>query len=127
MWTGQYFLVIGGSANYALPVPGPGTAAYDPSTNRWTALPTAPEYPQVGLNSPTFPADQREGGLAVWTGKSAVVLGGLDFHRQGTRADGVKWTPAHARSHPGRRDEGIASPGPGCLVTFRGLVTTERS
>ncbi len=93
VWTGRLFIVIGGSAGSVLPAPGPGAAAYDPASNRWTALPAAPRYPPV-LNGPTFAADQRQDGLAVWTGKAVVLVGGLDFRRQAPRADGVAWTPA---------------------------------
>ena len=42
VWTGHLFIVIGGSANGVLPAPGPGAAAYNPASNAWTALPTAP-------------------------------------------------------------------------------------
>jgi N-acetylneuraminic acid mutarotase len=93
IWTGHFFVVIGGSAGGVLPVPGPGAAAYDPATNTWTALPAAPRYPPA-LNGPTFAADQREDGLAIWTGNSLVFVGGLDLRQQPYRADGVQWTPA---------------------------------
>jgi N-acetylneuraminic acid mutarotase len=93
VWTGRLFLVIGGSAGGSLPAPGPGAAAYDPATNTWTALPAAPLYP-VGPTSPTFAADQREGGSAVWTGKAVVLVGGLDYRQQAPRSDGIEWTPA---------------------------------
>lgn len=92
VWTGHFFLVIGG-ATAVLPVPGPGAAAYNPATNTWTALPVAPLYPPA-TNGPTYGADQRADSIAVWTGNSAVVVGGLDFQRQGARADGLQWTPA---------------------------------
>jgi len=93
VWTGHFFVVIGGSAGGVLPAPGPGAAAYNPDTNTWTALPTAPLY-LPPLNGPTFPADQREDGLAIWTGKSLVFVGGSDLHQQPYRADGVEWTPS---------------------------------
>jgi N-acetylneuraminic acid mutarotase len=92
-WTGRFFLVIGGSANGSLPAPGPGAAAYDPTTNSWTALPSAPRYP-TGQNAPTSAADQRERGVAVWTGKAVVLVGGLDYRQQAPRSDGVEWTPS---------------------------------
>ncbi|HEY5155755.1 MAG TPA: hypothetical protein VIJ47_13525, partial [Acidimicrobiales bacterium] len=78
VWTGRFFLVIGGRAGGGFPVPGPGSAAYDPATNTWTTLPTAVAYPPLedGATGPTGPADQRSGGLAVWTGTSALVVGG---------------------------------------------------
>jgi N-acetylneuraminic acid mutarotase len=93
VWTGRYFIVIGGAAGYNLPTPGPGAAAYNPATNTWTALPAAPPYP-LQPGGPTFAADQREAAFAVWTGKSVVLVGGLDFSRQAPRSDGLVWTPA---------------------------------
>jgi N-acetylneuraminic acid mutarotase len=94
VWTGHFFIVIGGSANGVLPAPGPGAAAYDPATNTWTALPAAPSYPPPDPNGPIGPADQRADGLAVWTGTAVVLIGGSDFVRQGSRSDGITWTPA---------------------------------
>ena len=93
VWTGRLFLVIGGSAGGALPAPGPGAAAYDPATNSWTVLPAAPDYPP-GPFSPTFTADQREGGSPVWTGRSVLLVGGLDYRQQAPRSDGVEWSPS---------------------------------
>ncbi len=94
VWTGSIFIVIGGSANGILPAPGPGAAAYDPATNTWTALPSAPFYPPPDPNGPTGPADQRSGGFAVWTGAAVVLVGGGDYVEQGPRSDGIQWTPA---------------------------------
>ena len=92
VWTGRFFIVVGGTADGGLPAPGPGAAAYDPATDAWTALPAAPAYPSPG--DPTGPADQRTGAFAAWTGSSAVVVGGMDSVHQGPRADGIEWTPA---------------------------------
>jgi hypothetical protein len=50
-------------------------------------------YPP-GLTSPTFTADEREDGAAVWTGRAVVLVGGLDYRQQAPRADGIEWTPA---------------------------------
>ena len=92
-WTGRFFIVIGVSAGGTLPAPGPGAAAYDPATNAWTALPSAPLYPP-GLGPASFAADQREEGTAIWTGSSIVLVGGLDDRQQAPRSDGIEWTPA---------------------------------
>jgi len=92
VWTGHFFIVIGGTADGSLPAPGPGAAAYDSATDAWTALPAAPAYPYP--NDPTGPADQRSDAFAVWTGTAAVVVGGSDSVHQGPRADGIEWTPA---------------------------------
>ena len=95
VWTGRLFVVIGGSApGYQLPVPGPGSAAYDPSTNTWTALHAAPLDPIPGSTEPPIAADQRQDGLAVWTGKSIVLVGGWDGTQQANRSNGLEWTPA---------------------------------
>ncbi len=93
-WTGHFFIIVGGSANGVLPAPGPGAAAYDPATNTWTVLPTAPSYPPPDPNGPTGPADQRSEGVAVWTGKAVLLVGGYDYALQGPRSDGIKWQPA---------------------------------
>ena len=85
------------AAFWASPVPGPGSAAYDPATNTWTALPPAPAFPPPPVNgsaAPTGTADQRLGGLTVWTGSAVVLVGGEDHATQGARTDGLTWTPA---------------------------------
>jgi len=94
VWTGHFFIVIGGSANGGLPVPGPGAAAYDPTTNSWTVLPAPPSYPPSNPGGPAGLADQRSGGLAAWTGTAALLVGGDDYVHQGSRPDGIEWTPA---------------------------------
>lgn len=93
IWTGRLFILLGGSAGPAMPVPGPGAAAYEPATNAWTTLPTAPDYPATDRGA-TGPASQRAGAIATWTGRSALFVGGLDFRQQGPRSDGLEWTPA---------------------------------
>ncbi|MFI5040980.1 MAG: hypothetical protein ACHQNA_03855, partial [Acidimicrobiales bacterium] len=93
VWTGRFIMIIGGAVGQTLPVPGPGAAAYDPSTNTWTALPAAPPLPPSSYQQ-TGPADQRADGLAVWTGKAVVLVGGGVPGRQGPQADGLAWTPA---------------------------------
>jgi hypothetical protein len=94
VWTGRFFIIIGGIANGMLPAPGPGAAAYDPATNTWTALPAAPSYPPPDPNGPTGPADQRAYGFAFWTGKAVVLVGGNVPSLQGPLSDGIDWTPA---------------------------------
>ena len=92
VWTGRLFIVMGGAAGSTMPVPGPAAAAYDPASNSWTVLPTAPDYPTAD-GGPTGPASQRAGAIAMWTGTAALFVGGLDFHRQANRADGLIWAP----------------------------------
>jgi N-acetylneuraminic acid mutarotase len=91
-WTGKQFIVVGGSEQGSMPVPGPGGASYDPSSNTWTALPTAPEEPQPHVAG--YTADQREDGNALWTGKAMVILGGRVAAMQAYNPDGIAWTPA---------------------------------
>jgi hypothetical protein len=93
VWTGRYFIVLGGAAGSTTSVPGPGAAAYDPASNTWTVLPAAPDYPPTSWG-PTGPASQRADAIGLWTGTSAVFVGGMDFHQQGNRSDGLSWTPA---------------------------------
>ena len=94
VWTGRVFLVIGGATSGDFPPPGPSAAAYDPTTNSWTALPAAPPYPAGPTSNAKFSAAEREGGMAVWTGKAVLLVGGGDHVQQGPLANGVQWTPA---------------------------------
>ena len=86
-WTGKRLLVWGGTS-----MPGGGApvkpqtpprgSAYDPATNRWSALPASPLR---GCLDPTW----------VWTGRSLIVWGGgtgLPPYR--SRTDGAAFTPA---------------------------------
>ncbi len=96
VWTGRFFIVMGGSAGPRanFPVPGPGSAAYDPASNTWTAMPAAPDFGPLAP-TPNIPADQRVGALGIWTGKSVLMLGGAtSCCYQGPRPDGVAWNPA---------------------------------
>jgi N-acetylneuraminic acid mutarotase len=62
IWTGSEVLVFGGEVKGTSPGstrPSESSASYDPSTNTWQSLPSAPFAPTI----------------AVWTGKVAIVLG----------------------------------------------------
>jgi hypothetical protein len=64
VWTGHQVLVWGGLMGAApARVPPPHGEAYDPATNRWTALPQSPLH---GRASPA----------AAWTGTEMIVCGG---------------------------------------------------
>lgn len=82
VWTGRTLLVWGGrtlqAGTWTTPRHG---LAYDPATNRWSALPTAPLRGRTGANS-------------VWTGSQMIVWGGGSVGDVGTGlADGAAYTP----------------------------------
>jgi hypothetical protein len=78
VWTGHYVLLWGGltGSDTKPQVPAHGEA-YNPVTNRWTALPAAPVH---GRGSPT----------AVWTGHQMIVWGG---YTTTSYFDGAGFTP----------------------------------
>jgi hypothetical protein len=81
-WTGRTLLVWGGrtlrEGTWTTPRHG---LAYDPSTNRWSALPTAPLRGRSDAN-------------AVWTGSQMIVWGGGSVGDLGTAlTDGAAYTP----------------------------------
>jgi N-acetylneuraminic acid mutarotase len=89
VWTGQRLLVWGGTSKV---VAGQANlaemAAYDPSLDRWQALPTPP----VALSY----------AAAVWTGQEAIFWGGVVINRdQGTfvGTDGASFDPATGQWH----------------------------
>jgi len=66
VWTGDYLLVWGGQTRTGRDAPmktPPSGMAYDPRSDRWVALPTAP-------------IKGRTGAIAAWTGTSLVIWGG---------------------------------------------------
>ena len=84
VWTGHQVLVWGGLTGPApARVPPPHGEAYDPATNRWTALPHSPLH---GRASPA----------AVWTGTEMIVCGGSIPRepRVTVFTDGAAYTPA---------------------------------
>ncbi|MGE5156014.1 MAG: Kelch repeat-containing protein, partial [Betaproteobacteria bacterium] len=67
VWTGHYLLVWGGyvaNLSDGERTSPPHGLAYDPVTNKWLSLPAAPLRGRVGA-------------LAVWTGNTMIVWGGL--------------------------------------------------
>jgi N-acetylneuraminic acid mutarotase len=92
-WTGSRLLLWGGyeyqngtPTGRGYPIVPPHGLAYDPATDRWSALPQAP---LVGRLKPT----------GVWTGKSLIVWGGSNPKKPlgtGTQtyADGAAFKPA---------------------------------
>ena len=81
VWAGHQLLVWGGLT--AANIPPPHGEAFNPATNRWTALPPAPLR---GRASPT----------AAWTGRHLIVWGGY-IPGDGTPpkefTDGAAYTP----------------------------------
>ncbi len=85
VWTGTRLLVWGGTTISGGPPQSPSRGlAYNPATNRWSALPKAPLH---GRLDPT----------AVWTGHAMIVWGGyrpdLAWAHRGL-ADGAAFRPA---------------------------------
>jgi N-acetylneuraminic acid mutarotase len=72
VWTGTEMVIWGGDQRGGVnpSVATADGAAYDPATNRWSALPAAPLSPRADAD-------------AIWTGAEVVILGG-----QSTQADG---------------------------------------
>ncbi len=85
VWTGRRILVWGGLAGHpgAWVIP-PHGEAYNPSSNRWTALPASPLH-------------GREVAAAVWTGRRMIIWGGFIPAGGGTAeqtyVDGAAFTP----------------------------------
>jgi hypothetical protein len=83
VWTGHQMLVWGGlTGRYTAQAVPPHGEAYDPVTNRWSALPQAP-------------LRGRAGPLAVWTGSQMIVWGGAFEGKLTTTAahDGAAYQP----------------------------------
>ena len=83
LWTGRQMLVWGGETVRAgVRVAPPHGVAYDPSHDRWSALPISPLRGRV---SPT----------AVWTGRQMIVWGGQSIGSASPRlvSDGAAYTP----------------------------------
>jgi hypothetical protein len=82
VWTGHQVLVWGGlTGRYGSQTVPPHGVAYDPVTNRWSALPQAP------LRGRANP-------MAVWTGSHMIVWGGQFESRLTTFAhDGAAYQP----------------------------------
>jgi N-acetylneuraminic acid mutarotase len=81
VWTGRRLLLWGGQTTPEGESVTPSHGlAYDPGTNRWSALPASP---LLGRNDPA----------AVWTGGVMLVWGGSDpyFH---PLVDGARFRPA---------------------------------
>jgi hypothetical protein len=89
VWTGNELIVWGGGSRDPIQAHADG-AAYDPRAGRWALLPPAPEGQWL----------EGDRGLAVWTGREALVWGGITFpdpvHApgRGRPADGVAFDPA---------------------------------
>jgi hypothetical protein len=82
VWTGDQMLVWGGGTTASGgKEPPPHGEAFDPSVNRWSAMPASPlrhRYPAV----------------AVWTGREMIVWGGHSLVGQRVFSDGAAYVPA---------------------------------
>ncbi len=85
-WDGTEMLIWGGYDGQPNATDGVADdgAAYDPTSNRWRALPSAP-------------LSARAGALAVWTGTTMVVLGGYANGSSQPPRDGAAYNPATDR------------------------------
>ncbi|MGZ4381532.1 MAG: Kelch repeat-containing protein [Gaiellaceae bacterium] len=87
VWAGTRLLIWGGTtipgggAREVVPQSPPQGFAYDPATNRWSALSRAPLR---GCLEPT----------AVWTGHAMIVWGGSGLPNYQGFTDGARFTPA---------------------------------
>jgi len=65
VWTGHVALMWGGQTEDTAsnPVDSNGGAVFDPSTGRWSSIPTAPLLPRFDATG-------------IWTGKEAIFIGG---------------------------------------------------
>jgi hypothetical protein len=85
IWTGHHVLLWGGD-NLRGTAPRRDGIAYDPSANRWTAVPRSP-------------LRARDGATVTWTGRSLIVWGGVIGTPLGTSipprhlTDGAMFTP----------------------------------
>ncbi len=80
VWTGKRLLIWGGNTTLVGPPQSSQGIAFDPTANRWSALPQAP---LSGRASPT----------AVWTGHAMILWGGASASRPYTPIDGAAFTP----------------------------------
>jgi N-acetylneuraminic acid mutarotase len=85
VWTGRYLLVWGGrtirAGSWTAPARG---LAYDPASNRWSALPRSPLRGRVGH-------------VAVWTGTQMLIWGSYPARRTDPErpfTDGAAYTPS---------------------------------
>ncbi len=88
VWTGSHLLFIGGQLSGADTLPAPGDASFDPTTNRWTLLPTRPASLDRTLR-------------AVWTGTEALVVA-ADGHAASYSPARRRWQTLPAIPEPGR-------------------------
>jgi N-acetylneuraminic acid mutarotase len=69
-WTGKQLLIWGGSSGYDMPITHGDGMAFDPNTNRWTAMGAAPIEARFG---PAFAWSGSE--LLVWGGSGRIIEG----------------------------------------------------
>jgi N-acetylneuraminic acid mutarotase len=82
VWTDRQLLVWGGRTSRGVTVVAPPYgAAYDPASNRWSAL------PKSALRG-------RTGHAAVWTGTQMLIWGGTPVSGGGSVGDGAAYTPS---------------------------------
>jgi N-acetylneuraminic acid mutarotase len=81
VWSGNQVLVWGGQMGpWQHPVAPPHGEAYDPTTDRWTAMTRSPLRARVGA-------------VAVWTGAQMIVWGGSSLDEGQPFLNGAAFTP----------------------------------
>ncbi|MDA8343161.1 MAG: hypothetical protein M0007_13200 [Actinomycetota bacterium] len=96
VWTGSTVFVSGGLISVSasgLADLSPSTATFDPATNTWATVASAPALASNAPPSGTAVATARDNPDLVWTGSQVIMLSGYDGAYQAPRPDGVVWTP----------------------------------
>ena len=91
VWTGRQVLVLGGKLGATQQL-ATDNASYDPGTEKWSLLPTAPPSSQIP-GDPMSATTACWFAFGAWDGHEAVILGGnADSHSQGP-FDGFTFKP----------------------------------
>jgi hypothetical protein len=85
-WTGSEFLMWGGQVFYDSPSLASGWI-YDPSADRWTAMPESPLGP-------------RQEAASAWTGSELLIWGGTVFNSKTIPDDGAAFDPSTGEWRP---------------------------
>jgi N-acetylneuraminic acid mutarotase len=93
VWTGRQVLVFGGRVSGTTLQLATDNTSYDPTTRKWSVLPTAPPSSQIPGDSLST-ATARWFAFGTWDGNEAVVVGGDADSRSQGLFDGFTFKPA---------------------------------